>query len=781
MCKSKWIRLTCLALALSGTTGFGLEVVKKGKPAATIVVAADAGDKVRTAATDLQGYIEKMSGARLPLVTDGETTKGPVILVGRSRLTEAAGVKIPSGWTHARREEGFIIDSDGDRLVLAGNDEGLYHGTEYAVYDFLERLGVRWFMPGEYGEVVPTTTSIRFDDIEVRETPDFVMRLWTAHMPAEIREQEARWKLRNKMGIAYDLFQAPSDGTVDQVVDKSLFEEHPEYFAMNQDGTRNVDMPSLSHPGAVKVAAEIIKKKFRDNPQTNSYGFALGDARSVDFDPETMKFHIGFTDVVGREGIPTEESVSEEWFRFVNRVTVKVREEFPDHYIATNGYFNRNTPPEDLELNDHMVIMFAAIWSDTYHAYDNPRSWQTIRQGQMLKEFASRSKNVWVYDYNYTNLVTALTPVPRVRKVARDIPLMKEWGVMGFLAETRNVWAECGITTRYVRSKLEWNASADVDALLDDYFEKWYGKAARPARAYWDALEEAMEETPMLGHEDRFMPSIYTPALINKLEKAVTEAERKADTARTKVHVKADRLILAHLKRYLDMRAAEFNADFAAAAAQAQRMFDVRKELSAINIFYCLPDEETIESGVYYWGLTQRQEYYESLAKKISGETGDLVALLPTETKFRIDPRDEGRFSGWSDADADDGDWKTLLTTKPFYAQGYMDEVGYPYMGYIWYRFKVDVPAAFAGRKIMLYAAILETEGWGWVNGKYVGHRPYSEAYIRPAQMEFDVTDAVVPGQANVVAIRVGTGRNAAQAAGGFMSRLFMYAPKGEE
>ena len=78
----------------------------------------------------------------------------------------------------------------------------------------------------------------------------------------------------------------------------------------------------------------------------------------------------------------------------------------------------------------------------------------------------------------------------------------------------------------------------------------------------------------------------------------------------------------------------------------------------------------------------------------------------------------------------------------------------------------------------MLSAAILETEAWGWVNGKYVGHRPYSEAYIRPAEMEMDVTDAVVPGETNVIAIRVGTGLNGAQAAGGFMSRLFMYAPK---
>ena len=771
-------------------------VVKDGKAHAVIVVSPDAlravesfdldhtnadlaSDKVAWAARDLQIYLEKISGAKLPIVAD-DPPEGPAILVGRSRWTDAAKVEIPSGLTNARREEGFIILCRGDRLILAGNDEGPYHGTEYAVYDFLERLGVRWFMPGEFGEVVPNMPTIRFDAMQVRETPDFVMRTWTAHMSDENRKLETRWKLRNKMTISYDLFATPYDGSVSQVIDKSLFAEHPEYFAMNQDGTRDIGMPSLSHSKAVEVAAEIIKTRFRDNPELSSFGFALGDARSVDFDPETMKFHRGFTDVVGRDGVPAEESVSEEWFRFVNRIIANVRQEFPDHYIATNGYYNRNTPPWGLKLDDHMVIMFAAIWSDTYHAYDDPKSWQTVRQGQMLKEFASQCQNVWVYGYNYTNLVTALTPVPRVRKLARDFPLMKQWGVMGFLDESRNVWAECGITTRYVRAKLEWDAHADVDAILDDYFVKWYGKAALPARAYWDALEETIEGTPMLGHEDRFMPSVYNPALIKKLEMFVAQGERSADTDRTKQHVKADRLILNHLQGYMDMREAEFDGDFAAAAGHAQRMFGLRTELSGVNDFYCLPHEKDLTSGVYYWGLKERELYYESLAAKTSGQTGDMVALLPTKAKFRTDPRDEGRFSGWMASDWNDRDWETLLTTKPFYSQGYMDEVGYPYMGYIWYRLKVDVPAEFAGRKIMLSAAIVETEAWGWVNGKYVGHRPYSEAYIRPAEINMDISDAVVPGETNVIAIRVGTGRNAAQAAGGFMSRLFMYAPKDE-
>jgi hypothetical protein len=78
----------------------------------------------------------------------------------------------------------------------------------------------------------------------------------------------------------------------------------------------------------------------------------------------------------------------------------------------------------------------------------------------------------------------------------------------------------------------------------------------------------------------------------------------------------------------------------------------------------------------------------------------------------------------------------------------------------------------------MLYAPVVETEAWGWVNGCYVGHRPYMEAYIRPNPLEFDVTDAIRPGETNQVTIRVSTSLAPAQAASGLLSRLFLYAPK---
>ncbi len=73
----------------------------------------------------------------------------------------------------------------------------------------------------------------------------------------------------------------------------------------------------------------------------------------------------------------------------------EVHKEFPQAYIATNGYTNRNLPPEGVQLDDRMVIMFAAIWSCTLHGYDDDHCWQKVRQGQMLKHGASCA-TVWI-------------------------------------------------------------------------------------------------------------------------------------------------------------------------------------------------------------------------------------------------------------------------------------------------------------------------------------------------------------------------------------------------
>lgn len=778
-----------------------MTLVQDGQPAATIVVVPEAltaepepkfeslwapqpsANKIAAAARDLQRYIEKISGAKLPIVSDEREPETPILLVGKSRLTLALDDKIPSGLTPLRREEGYILHCKSNRLLLAGNDEGPYHGTEYAVAEFLEGLGVRWYMPGDYGEIIPRQKTIKINTLEIRGKPDFIVRNGWGPKSNELHLLHYRWKIRNRMNPVLHILSMPADNSTWFLLPEGKIKENLALCGKHLNGNPYLGMPNLSNPDTVQLFAEGIKAAFRRDPATTSYGFAPDDGLPRDWTPETVKRNRGFPDIVGRSGVPAELSVSEEWFGFVNQVVREVKKEFPDHLIGTNGYANRNTPPVGIQLEKNLYVMFAAIWSDTLHAYDDPTKWQTYRQGQLLKRWTELCSNVYVYNYIYIMLASAGTPVPLTRKLVRDFPLMKKWGVIGFSDEGRSVLAESGIHCQYLRARLEWDADLNVSALLDDFFRRWYGAAARPAQAFWNALELTMEKTPMLGHEDRILPYVYSSELISELEKHIKEASRLADTPDTQIHVQADHSILEHLKAYMAMTQAEWDADFPLAVQQADRMLLQRKKLSELSLFYCQPDDADLTSGFYYWGVVERKNYYQKLADLTTGKTGDLIRKLPASARVQLDPRDEGRFSHWYDPEYSDRDWHMALTTKPFYIQipGCLDETSYPVMGPLWYRLKFSVPSSAEGKKIMLYAPTVETEAWVWVNGQFVGHRPYHEAYERPSGFDMDVTPAIRPGRANLIAVRVHTGLNAAQAAGGFYSRLFLYSPKPQE
>jgi hypothetical protein len=102
---------TVLLLQIN-TSAAAVTLVRNGKPAAVIVVPKAAltaspdlkpdkvhdvptvAAKVAAAARDLQVYVEKMTGAKLPIIGDDKEPAGNVILVGRRSLPPIHCVKV---------------------------------------------------------------------------------------------------------------------------------------------------------------------------------------------------------------------------------------------------------------------------------------------------------------------------------------------------------------------------------------------------------------------------------------------------------------------------------------------------------------------------------------------------------------------------------------------------------------------------------------------------------------------------------------------------------------
>ncbi len=798
--KHRWVAFA-LALLTTGSIALAdVEVVKDGVPKATIVIAREnAGDykapdtlqaiseapvshKIQGAVKDLQDYLEKITGAKVPIVTDDQNPQGFVILVGKSALTKNYADQIPTGFTADRSEEGYVILAKGNTLLLAGNDEGIYRGTEYAVADFLHAQGVRWYMPGAFGEVVPRQKSIIVPDCLIKSTPGFKLRNFWGPISPEFNQDMYRYKLRNGLNPMIHFIALPADSSIRSLLPPTADVDKPEYadiFGKTETGAPHPGMPNLISEKSVAYAARKILDYCKAHPKTNSWGIGADDGFPRDYSPGTLKVNLNFPDVGGRLAFAGETSATEEWMAWVDKVAAAVHKERPDIAITTNGYANRNTAVQGVTFDPNIWIMFAAIWSDTLHAYDNPRSWQTLRQGKMIQDWTKAAKNVYMYNYTYYMLASAGSPVPLARKHAHDMPLYKKWGVVGFSNEGRYAAGEQGILPNYLMFRMMWDPGLDPVKLADEFYANWYGPAAKPSREFWDTLEETIESTNMLGHEDRIMPYVHSQAEIKKLEALVSQAQKLATADPYKTHVLADRLILNHLKAYMAMHEAEWKADFTQAAAQAQKILDLRKELSQISRGYFDFDPKTNSTfGFYYWDAQARLAYYKKIADLTTGPAGSMVAILPETAKFAVDPRDEGRFFDWYQPSFNDKTWKPISTTIPFYAQGYRDEQNFPYLGAVWYRLEVDVPGDAKGKTVNLYAPACEVEAWVWVNGQFIGHREYMDGYIRPNAIDMDVTKALKPGQKNTVVVRVQTHSNAAQQSAGMTSRLFLYAPK---
>ena len=203
-------RIVCSIISIliyawfAGVSSASVLLVEKGKTKSIIVIADKPSGTAKKAAGILQEYIEKISGARLDIKSEKDAGSQTRILVGQSETVKKLGINVPSGFTYQMNEEGFVIKTIGNSLVLAGNEDWRYRGTEYAVYDFLEELGCRWFFPGPYGEVIPSVDTIEVDNLDIEEHPSFRFRnIWYAGwMPvtSEDGKNMSRWYGFNKLG-----------------------------------------------------------------------------------------------------------------------------------------------------------------------------------------------------------------------------------------------------------------------------------------------------------------------------------------------------------------------------------------------------------------------------------------------------------------------------------------------------------------------------------------------------------------------------------------------------
>src|ERR1700761_4810639 len=194
-------------LLLSGWQGVHAAQLVSGGVARAVIVAPDGapdGASDHFVATELQRYIEQLSGGKPEIVTVEEARqkggKEPWILVGspqsnalvgKAKLAEFSGLKA----------DGFVLKTislEGHpALVVGGNDEA---GTMYGAYDLIERYGAVFLLTGD---ILPEKKpNLELRAFNVRSEPAFSRRglnTWFGYPNTSIMSGEDEQKLVNQM------------------------------------------------------------------------------------------------------------------------------------------------------------------------------------------------------------------------------------------------------------------------------------------------------------------------------------------------------------------------------------------------------------------------------------------------------------------------------------------------------------------------------------------------------------------------------------------------------
>ena len=795
----KYVFSCCLVMIVFCNTlnATPLTIVEDGERHAAIIVAIGE-PQAKQAAQEIQKYIEKMSGAKLDIIEEGvEPTQQIRIYVGRTQRATERGVDIPSGFDPSVRddvfegEEGYILKTMLSDIFIAGNQDGPYRGTLHGAYGFLEKLGCRFYFPGDWGEVVPRKKTITVPDLDTESRPDFPIRFisgpgsWPVPATAEEMVIYEHWceKIGFQRSGVWDLYPLVGDGFLGILLPPGdFFEAHPEWYAMDKRGARHVPtegdvnhatMLCLSNPEGYEQVLKNLKtafaeKHYESGPNVhrisyNGLGISPPDGSPYCYCQSCKAASQNFEYPPYVYG----PQMSEEYYAFAARLAA----EFPDKYVATMAYSLREMPPQGVEFQPNMTVHYAPISCCALHSNADPHCWRRQEYVKMLGQYCKKTPHVYLYEYRPSMLTGNFVPEPGTANMAVNIPIYKALGVKGLSAEGRKAFMQTWLTY-YVTAKLLWDAKTDVDALKRDFYDTFFGPEAGPfVQAWWDDCEAQLARATVHVHEDFLINHVYDVEFTKRIHRHVEKGRKASMTDEQRERFEAFALIADHLEAWAEMEEAEKHLDFDAAIAAADRMLEDERKLDGVHSFLITPRAFDPPQPFYPEG---RKARFEELRDKTNGEKGEWVAALPLEMRFTRDRFNEGVIHEYYEPDFDDSQWGTKNTFYTWDAQDPPeDSLGHDYDGYGWYRGTFSVPKEFKDKPVSFYAGGVINEGWIWINGKYAHHTNHKVWWWHPHGLDIEISDFVEPGKVNTIAIRV---YNKAEV-GGFFRRGFFWSP----
>ncbi len=574
-----------------------------GKSDFQIVAADKASPSTRYAAVELQTFLDQMTGAKLPIVSDTAPMGRHEIILGDNAHLKALGAKVDFKSLGA---EGYQIRTVGDHLVIAG---GALRGNLYGVYGLLEdHLGCRWFAPGV--SRIPKRQRLVLPAIDDRQTPaleyrePFVQDCFDADWCARNRMNSSVANLGEKHGGKVAFGDGFFCHTFNRLVPpEKYFDTHPQYFSMI-DGRRRKDNSQLCciNPDVIRLCTEGVREAMRRQPKATVFSVSQNDWYNCCQCP-------GCKELSEREG-----SQMAPVLQLVNRVAESVEKEFPDKIVETLAYQWTRKPPKTMRPRKNVVVRLCSIeccFSHTLATCDCKANREFRSDVEGWSKVAPR---LWVWDYA-TDFKHYLLPFPNQRVRGPNVQFYVAHNVKGiFEQDTYNTLdGELSALGGYISAKCLWNPKYDSNVAMNEFLDGYYGAAARPIRRYIDMLHDRVERENI--HVD-IWAECNSPHLTDELLAQANELWQRAETL-----AGADPAVLRRVKL------SRMSVDYAIlerARHQANRKLVVDQKFMKLAASRFQPFFETLAGSkltrIEEWKTLDREAYRGKLAKSLGIE-----------------------------------------------------------------------------------------------------------------------------------------------------------------
>ncbi|MBR4748454.1 MAG: DUF4838 domain-containing protein, partial [Abditibacteriota bacterium] len=428
----------------------------------------------QNAARELSSYIEKISGARLP-VEEAPSDTACNIFVGQT-----AAAMSPAGdcdWD-SLRGDGILIRSGKGYLILAGDRP---RGTLYAVYTFLEDcLGVRYWAPD--AERVPQNRSIRIPDkLDFCYTPPFFSRetFFTRNI------NDAAWAVKQKSNGHFNDIPEEWGGhvtlqgwchTFGRYISPSVyFDSHPEWFSLI-DGERRSGRTQLclSNDECVRELGDRVLEALRreDRPSIISVS---------QFDNDAYCRCDGCAALAEKYGAQSGLIL-----HAVNRVADRVKEEFPGVLVETLAYWYTVDAPKNIRPRDNVIVRLCNIENnfgvplrESAGRKDDPLHQTNLAFCKALEDWSRLTDELFVWNY-IVNFYNYYVIHPNFHCLKPDLQLFRDRHVRAVFEQGDTFNTSCAFNAlkQYLTARLLWDPDVDDDACIREFLEGYYGPAA---------------------------------------------------------------------------------------------------------------------------------------------------------------------------------------------------------------------------------------------------------------------------------------------------------------